>query len=100
MRLLFDVLHPAHVHFFRYLAETVLNDGGDVLFTARRKEVTVELLDAYGLPYEVLSGIGGAPSISTSTPAMPGLGKPGREALNTMANTMMTATPPTPPTTL
>ncbi len=59
MRLLFDVLHPAHVHFFRHLAETALAEGGDVLFTAREKDVTLELLAAYDLPHEVLTGIGG-----------------------------------------
>jgi predicted glycosyltransferase len=59
MRLLFDVLHPAHVHFFRHLAETALAEGGDVLFTAREKDVTLELLRAYDLPHEVLTGIGG-----------------------------------------
>ena len=59
MRLLFDVLHPAHVHFFRHLAETTLEEGGDVLFTAREKDVTLQLLRAYDLPHEVLTGIGG-----------------------------------------
>jgi predicted glycosyltransferase len=61
LRLLFDVLHPAHVHFFRHLAETARNEGGEVLFTARRKDVTVELLEAFGLPHETLSEIGGGP---------------------------------------
>ncbi len=59
VRLLFDVLHPAHVHFFRPLATHVQSQGGEVLFTARRKDVTVELLEAFQLPFEVLSGIGG-----------------------------------------
>ena len=59
MRLIFDVLHPAHVHFFRHLAETVLAEGGDVLFTARAKDVTLDLLRHHELPYEELTGIGG-----------------------------------------
>jgi len=59
VRLLFDVLHPAHVHFFRPLAAEVLAAGGEVLFTARHKEVTVDLLRAADLPHEILSGIGG-----------------------------------------
>lgn len=62
MRLLFDVLHPAHVHFFRRLAETTREEGGEVLFTARRKDVTLELLEAYDLPFKVLSHIGGGVS--------------------------------------
>ncbi len=61
MRLLFDVLHPAHVHFFRPLAEQVRARGGEVLFAARRKEVTVDLLAAFDLPHRELSGIGGGP---------------------------------------
>lgn len=61
MRLLFDVLHPAHVHFFRHLAETALAEGGEVLFTAREKDVTLQLLQAHDLPHEVLSDIGGGP---------------------------------------
>ncbi len=61
MRLLFDVLHPAHVHFFRPLADQVRADGGEVLFAARRKEVTVELLRAFDLPHRELSAIGGGP---------------------------------------
>jgi len=59
LRLLFDVLHPAHVHFFRPLAEAALEGGGEVLFTAREKDVTRQLLEAYDLPGEVLTGIGG-----------------------------------------
>lgn len=59
MRLLFDVLHPAHVHFFRPLAEECVKRGGSVLFTAREKDVTLQLLQAFDLPHEVLTGIGG-----------------------------------------
>ena len=59
MRLLIDALHPAHVHFFRHLAETVRNEGGEVYFTARQKDVTIELLEAFDLPFEVLTRIGG-----------------------------------------
>ena len=58
MRLLFDILHPAHVHFFRPLAQQVQRDGGQVLFCARDKDVTMQLLAAYGLPHRVLSSIG------------------------------------------
>jgi predicted glycosyltransferase len=61
MRLLFDVLHPAHVLFFRPLADHVRAEGGEVLFTAREKDVTLQLLEAYELPHEVLTQIGGGP---------------------------------------
>lgn len=59
MKLLFDVLHPAHVWFFHHLARTTLDEGGDVMFYARDKDVTLHLLRALDLPHEVLSGIGG-----------------------------------------
>ncbi len=59
MRLLVDILHPAHVHFFRPIAEDLLAQGGEVLFAAREKEVAVDLLRAHHLPFETLSGIGG-----------------------------------------
>jgi predicted glycosyltransferase len=59
VRLLIDVLHPAHVHFFRPVAEECVRRGGEVLFTARDKDVTLQLLQAFGLPHEVLTEIGG-----------------------------------------
>ncbi|KQC03125.1 MAG: hypothetical protein APR53_00015 [Methanoculleus sp. SDB] len=52
-RVLIDIGHPAQVHFFRYLAENLQADGHTVLFTARDKEVTIALLKAFGLPYEI-----------------------------------------------
>ena len=52
--ILIDVAHPAHVHFFRPLAETLLSDGIDVRIVGRDKDVTVRLLEASGLPFEVL----------------------------------------------
>jgi predicted glycosyltransferase len=55
MRLLVDVLHPAHVHFFRNTISEVTARGGDVLVTARDKEVTLDLLEAYDIPHLVLS---------------------------------------------
>lgn len=59
MRVLIDALHPAHVHFFRPIAEMIAQGGGEVLFAAREKEVTLDLLRAFSLPHETLSGIGG-----------------------------------------
>ncbi len=59
MKLVFDVLHPAHVWFFHHLARTTLDEGGELMFYARDKDVTLHLLKALDLPHEVLSGIGG-----------------------------------------
>jgi len=51
MRILFDVTHPAHVHLFRPLAERITAEGGEVMFVGRRKDLAVELLEAFSLPH-------------------------------------------------
>ena len=55
MRILIDILHPAHVHFFRNFRQVMQDSGHDVLVTARDKDLTLELLDAYAIPAEVIS---------------------------------------------
>lgn len=55
MRVLVDILHPAHVHFFRNLRDELLAAGHDVVVTARDKDLTLTLLDRYGIPADVLS---------------------------------------------
>lgn len=55
MRILVDLLHPAHVHFFRHTIRLSQERGDDVLVTARDKDVTVELLEAFDIPHVVLS---------------------------------------------
>lgn len=61
MRLMLDILHPAHVHFFRGFVDEMQRRGHEVLIMARDKDVTLPLLDRYGLPYEVLSRQGKSP---------------------------------------
>jgi predicted glycosyltransferase len=51
MRILVDIGHPAHVHYFRNLADILTKKGSRVLFTTRDKEVAVQLLDHYGLSH-------------------------------------------------
>ena len=55
MRLLIDILHPAHVHVFRNLARELTARGHEVRFTLREKECARALLDEYSIPYELLS---------------------------------------------
>jgi predicted glycosyltransferase len=55
MRVHFDVTHPAHVHLFRHAIESLAGDDHAVGVTAREKEVTTQLLDAFGIEHEVLS---------------------------------------------
>jgi predicted glycosyltransferase len=64
MRVLFDIVHPAHVHLYRHLHAELLAGGHEALVVARDKEVTLALLDAYGIPYR-WTGHAGA----KSTPA-------------------------------
>jgi hypothetical protein len=55
VRVLIDVGHPAHVHFFRPAIAQLHERGHEVRITARAKDVTLELLDGFRLPYRVLS---------------------------------------------
>jgi uncharacterized protein len=55
MRVLIDILHPAHVHFFRNFYAELEERGHQVCITARDKDRSVELLQAYGLPYQQIS---------------------------------------------
>jgi uncharacterized protein len=59
VRVLIDVCHPAHAHFFRNPIQMLRERGHDILITSRRKEIASDLLDAYGFEHEVLSGEGG-----------------------------------------
>ncbi len=51
MRVLVDIVHPAHVHFYRHLIAQLKARGDEVEVVARDKDVTLELLDLFGIPY-------------------------------------------------
>jgi predicted glycosyltransferase len=51
MRVLFDIVHPAHVHFYKYLHAQLQSEGHETAVVAREKDVTLALLDAYNIPY-------------------------------------------------
>jgi uncharacterized protein len=51
IRILIDVGHPAHVHYFKNLAWDVLGKGGTILFTTRDKEMAIGLLQSSGFNY-------------------------------------------------
>lgn len=53
MRILIDMGHPAHVHFFRHAIAELQRQGHAVRVTARDRDVTVALLNAYGIPFIV-----------------------------------------------
>ena len=50
-RILFDIGHPADVHFFKNLIWEVEKSGHEIIITARKKESTFQLLDYYNLDY-------------------------------------------------
>lgn len=58
MRILFDIGHPAHVHFFRHPIAALHGAGHQLMVTSRRKEMAAELLDELAIEHRVLSGLG------------------------------------------
>jgi hypothetical protein len=58
MRILFDITHPAHVHFFRHAIAELLARGDQVAVTTRHKDITVELLAELGIPATPLTAAG------------------------------------------
>ncbi len=58
MNILFDIVHPAHVHFFKHMITDLRSRGHTTSILARDKDVTKALLAHSGLDYEVL----GAPA--------------------------------------
>ncbi|MDI9244966.1 DUF354 domain-containing protein [Marinobacter sp. CHS3-4] len=55
MKILIDICHPAHVHFFHWISEILTRKGHEVLVTSRDKEVTLRLLDEHGWAHRPLS---------------------------------------------
>lgn len=55
MKILVDILHPAHVHFFRHFRTEMLDLGHEVIVAAREKDVAVDLLNEYQIAYRLLS---------------------------------------------
>lgn len=51
MKLFIDIGHPAHVHYFRNFIAAMKKKGHDIIVSARDKEVTLRLLDYYGIEY-------------------------------------------------
>ncbi|MFC1705822.1 DUF354 domain-containing protein [Planctomycetota bacterium] len=55
MRILVDIVHPAHVHFFRHAIAELQTRGHRVLVTVRAKENTLELLRELRIPFTRVS---------------------------------------------
>lgn len=52
MRILIDIGHPAHVHYFKHFAREMGKKGHDVFFTCREKEFEIDLLTYYGFQFK------------------------------------------------
>jgi predicted glycosyltransferase len=51
---LFDIVHPAHVHFFKHIIRGLEKNGHETRIVARDKDVTNALLDRLGFAYETV----------------------------------------------
>lgn len=51
MKILIDINHPAHVHYFRNFARIMTAQGHSILFVSRNKEMEHRLLHLYGIKY-------------------------------------------------
>lgn len=59
MRIVVEITHPAHVHFFRNAIAIWKEHGHHVAVTAREKDITIALLKNYNIDFEILSRVGG-----------------------------------------
>ncbi|MBN1999829.1 DUF354 domain-containing protein [candidate division KSB1 bacterium] len=50
MKILIDIGHPAHVHFYRNFIQR-MNGSTEIVITAREKDIATTLLDLYNLKY-------------------------------------------------
>ena len=55
MKVLIDISHPAHVHFFRNPLRSLRAHGHELLVTSRAKEMTLDLLHDLGMEHIELS---------------------------------------------
>lgn len=54
MNILFVSGHPAQVHNFRLVREELIKEGHQVFWLTTPKDIATNLLDVYGVPYELL----------------------------------------------
>jgi hypothetical protein len=52
MKIVVDINHPGHVHYFKHFIWEMRKRGHEVLITASEKDITFRLLERYNLEYE------------------------------------------------
>ncbi len=55
MKVLIDICHPAHVHFFKNIILILEKNNHEVLITSRDKDVTIDLLDKLAVKHLCIS---------------------------------------------
>ena len=58
MKILVDIYHPGHVHFFRHFIAQAQRSGHEVFITASDKDVTLDLMNQFKLVYHKLPSYG------------------------------------------
>lgn len=58
MRIVVDIGHPAHVHLFKNFVWRMKAKGHEILITATKKDVSLELLNSYGFDYVPMGSYG------------------------------------------
>jgi len=58
MRIVVDINHPAHIHYFKHFIWEMQKRGHEFLITASKKDISYRLLDAYGFDYVRLGNYG------------------------------------------
>jgi len=56
MKVLIDIVHPAHVHFFKFIIRDLKKNHHQVIITSRKKTITEKLLEEENIPYISLGG--------------------------------------------
>jgi predicted glycosyltransferase len=51
VKVIIDIGHPAHVHFFKHFIWEMKKRGHEILITASKKEITLDLLEKLGFDY-------------------------------------------------
>ena len=51
MKILIDIGHPAHFHYFRNLYKILIKKGHKVCVTAKSKDISLKLLNNFSIPY-------------------------------------------------
>ena len=58
MKIVVDIQHPAHVHYFKNFIWDMERKGHDILITASEKDISRQLLDSYGFSYVIIGNYG------------------------------------------